>query len=172
MSRSCRFFFSSRRRHTRFSRDWSSDVCSSDLTSTVLVHLSRQHLNRLLAPAEYRAAAHLRELLLEPSDNPVRTPVRSVPQHQQAAVVGGDAVEGAEQIGPLQNGVMDGWGWHYVVRGHPDEQPFSHRPAQIQLLASMQVALEQSLHLLDRVLLLMHSYRLLHQHRHVTATSV
>src|SRR5690606_41184033 len=27
------FFFSSRRRHTRFSRDWSSDVCSSDLLS-------------------------------------------------------------------------------------------------------------------------------------------
>src|SRR5256884_523215 len=26
-----RFFFSSRRRHTRCSRDWSSDVCSSDL---------------------------------------------------------------------------------------------------------------------------------------------
>src|SRR5690606_40476037 len=25
------FFFSSRRQHTRFSRDWSSDVCSSDL---------------------------------------------------------------------------------------------------------------------------------------------
>src|SRR5690606_40179136 len=29
------FFFSSRRRHTRFSRDWSSDVCSSDLTAIV-----------------------------------------------------------------------------------------------------------------------------------------
>src|SRR3989449_4933529 len=27
------FFFSSRRRHTRCSRDWSSDVCSSDLIS-------------------------------------------------------------------------------------------------------------------------------------------
>src|SRR5256886_12272272 len=27
------FFFSSRRRHTRFDCDWSSDVCSSDLTS-------------------------------------------------------------------------------------------------------------------------------------------
>src|SRR5437868_8164336 len=26
-----RFFFSSRRRHTRSKRDWSSDVCSSDL---------------------------------------------------------------------------------------------------------------------------------------------
>src|SRR5690606_39327856 len=30
----CVFFFSSRRRHTRFSRDWSSDVCSSDLDFT------------------------------------------------------------------------------------------------------------------------------------------
>src|SRR5690606_41066583 len=30
------FFFSSRRRHTRFSRDWSSDVCSSDLRQVVL----------------------------------------------------------------------------------------------------------------------------------------
>src|SRR2546421_10197519 len=28
------FFFSSRRRHTRSDRDWSSDVCSSDLTSS------------------------------------------------------------------------------------------------------------------------------------------
>src|SRR5699024_11940283 len=27
----CCFFFSSRRRHTRSKRDWSSDVCSSDL---------------------------------------------------------------------------------------------------------------------------------------------
>src|SRR2546430_4090328 len=27
----CVFFFSSRRRHTRFDCDWSSDVCSSDL---------------------------------------------------------------------------------------------------------------------------------------------
>src|SRR5690625_2041974 len=27
-------FFSSRRRHTRWPRDWSSDVCSSDLTTT------------------------------------------------------------------------------------------------------------------------------------------
>src|SRR2546422_3662726 len=35
------FFFSSRRRHTRCSRDWSSDVCSSDLVpaSSTLVLL-------------------------------------------------------------------------------------------------------------------------------------
>src|SRR5256885_8843939 len=30
------FFFSSRRRHTRLQGDWSSDVCSSDLTSGLL----------------------------------------------------------------------------------------------------------------------------------------
>src|SRR5256884_8840692 len=29
------FFFSSRRRHTRCSRDWSSDVCSSDLKQEI-----------------------------------------------------------------------------------------------------------------------------------------
>src|SRR3712207_7602763 len=29
------FFFSSRRRHTRYWRDWSSDVCSSDLEKGV-----------------------------------------------------------------------------------------------------------------------------------------
>src|SRR5207249_6424917 len=38
-----RFFFSSRRRHTISKRDWSSDVCSSDLVmsdlSTVLVRI-------------------------------------------------------------------------------------------------------------------------------------
>src|SRR5699024_11901293 len=31
------FFFSSRRRHTRSKRDWSSDVCSSDLISRIRV---------------------------------------------------------------------------------------------------------------------------------------
>src|SRR3712207_327879 len=32
----CFFFFSSRRRHTRYWRDWSSDVCSSDLVGAFL----------------------------------------------------------------------------------------------------------------------------------------
>src|SRR5690606_40887049 len=45
------FFFSGRRRHTSFSRDWSSDVCSSDLV--VLLRLGgglreRDHLSALL----------------------------------------------------------------------------------------------------------------------------
>src|SRR5205809_2255780 len=38
------FFFSSRRRHTRCSRDWSSDVCSSDLQNPVYtnVHVDKR----------------------------------------------------------------------------------------------------------------------------------
>src|SRR5206468_8918097 len=32
------FFFSSRRRHTRSDRDWSSDVCSSDLRTDSFPH--------------------------------------------------------------------------------------------------------------------------------------
>src|SRR3712207_5576916 len=32
------FFFSSRRRHTRYWRDWSSDVCSSDLVYIDIAH--------------------------------------------------------------------------------------------------------------------------------------
>src|SRR5438876_6855886 len=39
------FFFSSRRRHTRWTGDWSSDVCSSDLPfgADVLERLAARH---------------------------------------------------------------------------------------------------------------------------------
>src|SRR2546430_17044531 len=37
------FFFSSRRRHTRFDCDWSSDVCSSDLHDVYGDDLQRLH---------------------------------------------------------------------------------------------------------------------------------
>src|SRR5437868_15372764 len=42
------FFFSSRRRHTRSKRDWSSDVCSSDLVARLghLVLGTREHFER------------------------------------------------------------------------------------------------------------------------------
>src|SRR5206468_5674597 len=36
------FFFSSRRRHTRSDRDWSSDVCSSDLVQILLERIHRR----------------------------------------------------------------------------------------------------------------------------------
>src|SRR5207249_6946828 len=39
------FFFSSRRRHTRSKRDWSSDVCSSDLLLAPVMALPRRPLS-------------------------------------------------------------------------------------------------------------------------------
>src|SRR5690606_40643966 len=62
------FFCSSRRRHTRFSRDWSSDVCSSDLG------LQRARVRAIalraegLGPAE--RASH--QLTFDPVDEKVR----------------------------------------------------------------------------------------------------
>src|SRR3712207_830890 len=38
------FFFSSRRRHTRYWRDWSSDVCSSDLEPTTGLDPQARHV--------------------------------------------------------------------------------------------------------------------------------
>src|SRR5207249_9581944 len=46
------FFFSSRRRHTRSKRDWSSDVCSSDLGP----------LEPVVAPAGFGSSDEAREL--------------------------------------------------------------------------------------------------------------
>src|SRR6266511_4946426 len=43
------FFFSSRRWHTRFSRDWSSDVCSSDLARRLRAQLTDAALPRHVA---------------------------------------------------------------------------------------------------------------------------
>src|SRR5207245_3530123 len=46
----CCFFFSSRRRHTRCYRDWSSDVCSSDLGRPA--HLTRVHRALTVLPED------------------------------------------------------------------------------------------------------------------------
>src|SRR5699024_12079320 len=61
------FFFSSRRRHTRSKRDWSSDVCSSDLIYSHNQELSRQK----------RLEQANKELLTSLSHD-VRTPLTSL----------------------------------------------------------------------------------------------
>src|SRR5690606_4044436 len=53
------FFFSSRRRHTRFSRDWSSDVCSSDLLQRKAV----DEVDALTASLQPQLASMLRALV-------------------------------------------------------------------------------------------------------------
>src|SRR5438105_11990598 len=50
------FFFSSRRRHTRSTRDWSSDVCSSDLSRIYIVDTkpdpTQAKIHKIIEPKE------------------------------------------------------------------------------------------------------------------------
>src|SRR5438067_4268013 len=51
------FFFSSRRRHTRSKRDWSSDVCSSDLWNGRSLRMTRHHQAAVAALVAVLAAS-------------------------------------------------------------------------------------------------------------------
>src|SRR3712207_8709867 len=46
------FFFSSRRRHTRYWRDWSSDVCSSDLRRRPVAPMKRSATTTATPPTD------------------------------------------------------------------------------------------------------------------------
>src|SRR3712207_8354100 len=61
------FFFSSRRRHTRYWRDWSSDVCSSDLESLFQLGVLSFEQGR---PKEAEAFMKRRLALAETSGDP------------------------------------------------------------------------------------------------------
>src|SRR2546429_5539750 len=56
------FFFSSRRRHTRCSRDWSSDVCSSDLRRGTGDARSSWLIHSVARQAEIGVVQHVEEL--------------------------------------------------------------------------------------------------------------
>src|SRR5205085_2722993 len=56
------FFFSSRRRHTRFDCDWSSDVCSSDLTFDGTV-AAQQLLSCIYRTGQRFGAMHVIDVL-------------------------------------------------------------------------------------------------------------
>src|SRR5690606_40575347 len=57
------FFFSSRRRHTRFSRDWSSDVCSSDLQWRLPERIYESvQFSHLARPSTAQAAPEVKHL--------------------------------------------------------------------------------------------------------------
>src|SRR2546427_6538759 len=79
------FFFSSRRRHTRFDCDWSSDVCSSDLLD---VGAGRREGEQL------QVHACAREHLFPIGDIPMRphgdVVVPGIAQHGVSVVVGPD----------------------------------------------------------------------------------
>src|SRR6266498_3924067 len=66
------FFFSSRRRHTRCGRDWSSDVCSSDLAEfserspiTAVEHPVLLHVERPGDDLSLKSRHHKTQITLE-----------------------------------------------------------------------------------------------------------
>src|SRR2546430_10396706 len=73
------FFFSSRRRHTRFDCDWSSDVCSSDLLleETVARLEGLVPCERILILTNAEQEAAVRQLLTAfPKENIVAEPAK------------------------------------------------------------------------------------------------
>src|SRR5699024_3332209 len=65
------FFFSSRRRHTRSKRDWSSDVCSSDLQIVIGTHsliqeeVNFRDLGLVIIDEQHRFGVRQRRMLRE-----------------------------------------------------------------------------------------------------------
>src|SRR5438445_9394408 len=73
------FFFSSRRRHTRYWRDWSSDVCSSDLEHPDVSIVYPVHPNPLVTePVRAALGATPRIRLLPPVSYDERSEERRV----------------------------------------------------------------------------------------------
>src|SRR3712207_5494717 len=72
------FFFSSRRRHTRYWRDWSSDVCSSDLISPTGVQAV--HPDGEVAVARAAAARGVAMGLSSFASKPIEDVVAANPQ--------------------------------------------------------------------------------------------
>src|SRR3989449_10645496 len=60
------FFFSSRRRHTRCSRDWSSDVCSSDLPLLLVLYVSGHRWSPVEPARAFVALANYGHVIRDP----------------------------------------------------------------------------------------------------------
>src|SRR2546429_1292120 len=111
------FFFSSRRRHTRCSRDWSSDVCSSDLLPIVVVHCNAERPIRpaislpLVKILTFRFAARIWAASANVlSSNRLRAS-RGIPTRER--------VESPAQGGSVTNNRRPaGWHVHRAMPGH------------------------------------------------------
>src|SRR2546426_9957803 len=71
------FFFSSRRRHTRLQGDWSSDVCSSDLSASQRSSFKRVALRGAAPVRKLRSPFGLMETALAAPRNEIRAVSRA-----------------------------------------------------------------------------------------------
>src|SRR5690348_18500486 len=72
------FFFSSRRRHTRWTGDWSSDVCSSDLVQGVVAQQARRKFLEDTTKAPSRRERVAERVALEHGDPKARLGVSAL----------------------------------------------------------------------------------------------
>src|SRR5258707_15328499 len=114
------FFFSSRRRHTRYWRDWSSDVCSSDLLlRAVALPQDRGLVGAHRQVAVDAVSAGVERAVLEPADRGVAG---------EAGVldlgVGLDPVQALAVLAPEGVGVAGGCLIHPEIAGlvHPSRR--------------------------------------------------
>src|SRR5207253_4603492 len=82
------FFFSSRRRHTRWPRDWSSDVCSSDLPDAG--ESSAGHNGEKTGDAKQRA-----------KEKPARRGIRAGHFDRRRGIGGRERRSGAVELGEI-----------------------------------------------------------------------
>src|SRR3712207_9059148 len=80
-------FFSSRRRHTRYWRDWSSDVCSSDLRSRI--RLVTRQMPTVTSQAMRVRRVIRRAIVADGDDGPAHTRARA----DRKSVVQGKSVD-------------------------------------------------------------------------------
>src|SRR5207245_1818237 len=76
------FFFSSRRRHTRCYRDWSSDVCSSDLSSAAMLESAWRAAVAYLRASRAQAVVAARQ-----ADSSIAAELVTLAEAQKAAGV-------------------------------------------------------------------------------------
>src|SRR3984885_2111694 len=100
MSRFVYYFFSSRRRHTRCGRDWSSDVCSSDLGCLIFEELTDTQLLRIGAVRVVQLEHRLKLLgfgkqgyLREPMRGTRRNDLQQIPEMAEQADNAGAIIE-------------------------------------------------------------------------------
>src|SRR3712207_6503234 len=67
------FFFSSRRRHTRYWRDWSSDVCSSDLREAAELPITPEQARSIASLLRYAVSLNTTAGLVSPTQRRLAT---------------------------------------------------------------------------------------------------
>src|SRR2546430_16949587 len=123
------FFFSSRRRHTRFDCDWSSDVCSSDLREEGLENAWARATRHHLALKAGLEAMGMKMLVAEKSQLPQMNAVRCPEGVNEAEVrkrlLNEFSIEIGAGLGPLAGKI-----WRIGLMG------YSCRPDNVMLCLS------------------------------------